>query len=417
MRQVKRRNVGLLMPFLCWIMMFSAAAHAGPAARFVPGMGDGEVVSLQEMIERAADGDTLILAAGVFSAGRTEMIDSLCGNCEEHRTPVRATAGFIIKGKGLVILGRGAGRTILETNAGYGVYFEDSDGSVLSGLTVTGGRRDPDGNATDAAVVARRSSVTVTDCEITDNTSRIDTVVVGIGGVFGREGAELVVRRTVIRNNGWDGVALYRGASAFIADNEISGGRGAGIGITWDAVATVLRNRISGYWKGIGTFGDSRAVVRENIVHDNLGWGIIATGTSWLDASNNIVHRNGNCGLAVWSETCRARFTNNIVTENGWREEWVCPCVGAWMTGPNGRAEFSYNNIWGNEEGNYANMPDLTGTDGNRSIDPGFPGDGSYRLPADSPLIDSGNPLLTDPDGTRSDIGLERRNRSGGGAK
>ena len=88
------------------------------------------------------------------------------------------------------------------------------------------------------------------------------SVVVGIGGVFGREGAELFILNNEIVDNGWDGIALYRGATAVIADNIIKKGRGAGIGITWDATALVFRNRISEYWKGIGTFGESRACLR-----------------------------------------------------------------------------------------------------------------------------------------------------------
>ena len=260
--------------------------------------------------------------------------------------------------------------------------------------------------ATDAAVVVRGGRVTVSGCDLSDNTSRIDTVVVGIGGVFGREGAEIVISDNEIRNNGWDGVALYRGATAFIGDNVIADGRGAGIGITWDAVAVVYRNRISGYWKGIGTFGDSRAVVKRNVVFDNLGWGIIATGTSFLDASNNVVYRNGNCGIAVWSETCSARFTNNIVALNGWREEWVCPRVGIWINGVNERVEFSYNDVWGNTAGQYEGIEDQTGINGNLSIDPRFSEAGLFIPPEGSVLWDAGNPLITDPDGTRSDIGI-----------
>lgn len=394
---------------LLLLFTLPAAGSLRAATISVPVAEGGSPVALQAIIERAADGDTLLLGEGVFSAEPTSFIDSLCGNCGEHVTMVEATTGFVIRNKGLVVVGRGRGKTILETNAGYGFYFEGSSGSVLQGVTVTGGSRDPDGNATDAGIVARRSSVTVKGCGIIDNTSRIDTVVVGIGGVFGREGSELYIFDNEIRNNGWDGIALYRGATAVISSNLIDTGRGAGIGITWDSVALVSRNTITGFWKGIGTFGDSRAVVRNNIVHDCLGWGIIATGSSILDASNNIVHHNGNCGLAVWSETCRARFTNNIVTSNGWREEWVCPCVGVWMIGINENVEFSYNNIWGNEAGEYSNLEDLTGTNGNVSADPHLSSDGSYSLPAGSPLIDAGNPLITDPDGTRSDIGLGPR--------
>lgn len=395
------------------VIVSVSAISARTSIWIVKGDGGGGGEDIQSVIDMAVDGDTLILPEGVYGAAPATIVDSLCGNCGEHKTVVKATAGFRIKGKGLVIIGDGPGRTVLLTNAGYGVFYEGSYGSVLMDLTVTGGVRDPDGNATDAAIVARMSSVTVAQCEITNNTSRIDTVVVGIGGVFGREGSELFIMGNRIINNGWDGIALYRGATAVISDNTISGGRGAGIGITWDAAAIVLRNMISGYWKGIGTFGDSRAVVRGNAVYDNLGWGIIATGTSFLDASNNVVCNNGNCGLAVWSETCRARFTNNIVTMNGWRKEWVCPRVGVWVNGINEDAEFSYNDVWANEAGNYDGLADRTGVDGNVSIDPRFPGEGVFTLPEASVLRDAGNPLLTDPDGTRSDIGLGGGPQSG----
>ena len=54
-------------------------------------------------------------------------------------------------------------------------------------------------------------------------------------------------------------------------------------------------------------------------------------------------------------------------------------------------------------------MTDLTGVHGNVSLDPGFADRNDFKLPAGSPLINAGNPLLTDPDGSRSDIGLTRR--------
>ncbi len=253
--------------------------------------------------------------------------------------------------------------------------------------------------------MARRSAVTLDNVEIADNADRADDVVVGIGGVMGREGAELVVRNCTIRNNGWDGVALYRGSTAFIADNEISAGRGAGVGVTWDATATVLRNRISGYWKGIGSFGSSRVVARNNEVFDNLGWGIVITDTSFMEAANNVIARNGNCGFALWSDEATGVFTNNIVVGNGWREEWVCPRVGVWMNGVPDNLDIGYNDVWGNAEGDYRDMEPLTGGDGNISADPSFADSLDFHLREGSPCIDAGNPMFTDPDGGPSDMG------------
>lgn len=361
---------------------------------------------LQKAIDEAKDGGLIKILPGRYEAQPKPYIEEICGNCVNPGTRVHATRGFIVQGKRLELRGSGPGKTILVTNAGYGVLFEQSFGSMLTGVTITGGIRDPDGNATDAAVVAKYSRLTVQGVEIVDNQDRADDVVVGIGGIFGRENSELFILGNTIRGNGWDGVALYRGSQAVIADNEIAIGRGAGIGITWDASTLVYRNRISGYWKGIGTFGTSRAIVRNNAVFDNLGWGIAATGQSFMEVTNNVVFRNGNCGFARWEKTARGVLSNNIIVQNGWRKEWVCARVGLWMNGDPKDFPVTYNDVYGNQAGNYLGMEDLTGQDGNVSLEPNFSDSVDFHLKEGSPLIDAGDPLLTDPDGTRSDIGL-----------
>ena len=360
----------------------------------------------QTAFEKASDKDTIFIAPGKYESQAYAFPETLCGNCEDHMTEVSASRGFLIENKGLTIVGAGSDSTILVTNAGYGVLFLRSYESRISGLRITGGVRDLDGAATDAGIVVKWGRVTVENCLIDDNTNRPESVVVGIGGIMGREGAELFIINNRIENNTWDGIALYRGATAYIADNIINGGRGAGIGITWDATAVIVRNTVSNFWKGIGSFGDSRVICSNNVVRDNLGWGIIATGTSFMDATNNVVYNNGNCGMAIWSDECSGRFSNNVIMNNGWRKEWVCPCVGIWNYGTLYNFDISYNNVWSNAEGEYRDMPDYTEKNGNLSVDPLFLDTEKFEPVADSPLIDSGNPLLTDPDGTRSDIGI-----------
>ena len=383
-----------------------------------PGTLQAPLRDLQDALNRARDGDTVRIAAGTYRAAAEPYVEELCGNCAEHRTRVEASRGFLIQGKGLLLIGAGADAngTRLVTGAGYGVLFLDAHGSRLEGVRVTGGIRDADGNATDAGVVVRNGRVTITHCAISDNDHRDTTVVVGIGGVFGREGAELYILDNRIENNGWDGVALYRGASAVIADNVIRKGRGAGVGITWDAQATVVRNDVSEFWKGIGSFGNTRVVVRNNRVHHNLGWGIVASGSSFMDATNNAVVRNGNCGMALWSDSIQGRFANNLVYQNGWRKQWVCPCVGIWDYGQSKGFSLRNNVVYANEKGEYKAVEfdedkpgppwDPTGHDGNLSVDPQLADTVLYRLQADSPLIDAGDTLISDPDGSRSDIGV-----------
>ena len=363
---------------------------------------------LQSVIDFAADGDTLILGAKEFEARPTGFTDPLCGNCGEPSEGAAATTGFVIRNKQLIIRGANRRETMLITNAGYGVYFENADGSVLANLTVTGGVRDGDGNATDAAVVVRNSRVLIEDCDLRDNDNRHpdSTVIVGIAGVVGREGADLIIRNCHIEHNGWDGVALYRGASATVTDCLIEQGRGAGIGVTWDASCTAYRNEITGFWKGIGSFGSAVLIARNNLVHDNLGWGLVATGRSFADFSNNVVYHNGNCGVAPWSTEARGRIINNIIINNGWRDQWVCPCVGVWNYGDWAKWEFTNNIVWNNEAGNYEGIWDQAGLNGNIEADPLPIGDGDFALQEGSPARHAGDSLVFNIDGSRSHIGL-----------
>jgi hypothetical protein len=363
-------------------------------------------MSLQERIDAAADGDTIRIAAGIHEASPESFVDPLCGNCLEQVTTVDATTGFRIVGKRLVLIGAGPTETTLITHVGYGIYIEDAGGTEIRDLAVTGGRRDNDGNATDAAIVVRHGDVSLRNLHLRDNDDRAPDVIVGIAGVAGREGAEIQIRDCRIANNGWDGICLYRGANAVICDNVIEKGRGAGVGITWDAAALVLRNRVSGYWKGIGTFGFSRAVVRNNAVFDNLGWGVIATGDSYLEASNNVIVRNGNCGFAVWSEECRGIAVNNVIADNGWRREWVCPRVGVWHNGRQTDFPVVFNDLPGNVMGSWRSELAEPAPAANIELDPRFRGPEDFRPLPGSPLIDHGDTTRTDIDGSRSDIGL-----------
>lgn len=368
-----------------------------------------EGMSLQQKIDEAKEGDTLLLSAGTFRATPRDFRDRTCGNCLNASDGAVATYGIRIADKSLTIAGAGPEKTTIITGAGYGVYIENAPTISISELTITGGKRDADGNATDAGIVVRQSRAFIKNVTIKDNTERDTAVVVGICGIVGREGAILVIEDCRIVNNTWDGIALYRGAHAEIHDCLISGGRGAGIGITWDASCVAIRNEVTGFWKGIGTFGTSRLVARNNYIHHQLGWGLIATGESTLEAANNHVHANGNCGIAIWSSESRGSFVNNIVTGNGWRDEWVCPCVGVVNMGDFSKWIFRNNLVWGNKAGDYRDLPDQTGKNENISFDPGYWSDSSFHprlYRGDSLLTGRGDSTIRNIDGTRSSPGL-----------
>ena len=396
------------------------------------GTEDNPFRSLQDAIDHAEDGLTLRVAAGTYVAVARDAVDPTCGNCsdEEFRADIPITVGFSVVGKALNIVGDSREETVLQTGAGYGLYFEDSGNSSVENLTITGGVRDADGRATDAAIVVRYTTLAVRGVDIVDNNdlySGEPDPVVGIMGITGREGATISVVQSRILNSSWDGIALYRSdpdvensaPSALVVDTEVGctedcvsiGGRGVGIASTWDSQLEVVNSEVHHYWKGIGTFGNSTAVLTNNLVRDQHGWGLIVSGESTATVHNNVIANNGTTGLAAWNEGISASFVNNIITGNGWNpDEWVGKRTGFWL---NGAVEFSFNDIWSNEVSDVCmgyptcSPVDFDGIDGNLSVEPGYETNEPGSISASSPLVDMGDPEILDTDGTRSDMGID----------
>lgn len=273
--------------------------------------------SLQRALEKAGDRATLRLRPGHYVLAPEPYTDPSCGNCEDPEQTVEASVGLRLQGGPIRIVGSSAEETVIHTGAGYGILFDECNDCSLEGVTVTGGARDADERATDAAVVVRESEVRIANCILQDNIGDPDAVrrvVVGIAGIVGREGSEIDVEGCKILRNSWDGIALYRGASATIRGNvidgvdratggTIGGGRGVAIGMTWDSRGTVEGNLVSRYWKGIGVFVDAEATITENIVEDVVTWGIAfwdaGHGAPVATIHDNVVYRAGACGAAL----------------------------------------------------------------------------------------------------------------------
>ncbi len=153
-------------------------------------------------------------------------------------------------------------------------------------------------------------------------------------------------------------------------------------------------------------------------MHDLVGWGIVATGTSDMICRNNTVVRCGNVGIAGWSETASIEIVNNIIAFNGTEEQWVAPRVGIWMNCGEGNYSIRHNDIHGNhdaavafgyeefEDGSwsYSEEREFIGEEGNIGDDPMLMDEGP-KIDEASPCIDSGDPETLDPDDSRSDIG------------
>jgi hypothetical protein len=276
------------------------------------------------------------LKPGQYDLIPMPMLDSSCGNCENPNTYVPVTVGLYISGMQIQIFGPPDHSATIVTHSGYGLFFDDCRDCQIKDLSITGGERDADGNATDAAVVVKNSDVIIDNCIIHDNigdSALLADKIVGIMGICGRENSHLSVFSNRVIRNSWDGIALYRGADADIqfnvidgvdeaGGNQAGGGRGVGIGVTWNAKARIEDNLVKRYWKGIGLFVDADAIVRENVVEDLLTWGI-----SLWDADkgkpvgiieNNVIYNTGACGASITSTTADrdpGHFTGNVIVK------------------------------------------------------------------------------------------------------
>ncbi|MEJ2722481.1 MAG: right-handed parallel beta-helix repeat-containing protein [bacterium] len=291
---------------------------------------------LEETLSRPLSDVVIRLQPGTYHLTPSESVDSTCGNCDDPATAVPITVGVRITGANVTLAGPPSGTAVIVTHSGYGLFFDRCADCRVEGLEITGGERDPDGNATDAAIVAKHSVLEIVNNRIIGNigdSTVVNNTVVGIMGICGREGAKLTVEGNRIIRNSWDGIALYRGASATIArnvidgvdkarGNRVGGGRGVGIGVTWDATAEIGGNVVKRYWKGIGVFVDAWAAVRGNVIEDIITWGIALwdadKGTPLGVFEDNVIYKTGACGASITCSTptepdLGGRFIRNVL--------------------------------------------------------------------------------------------------------
>lgn len=327
---------------------------AGLASRVLLDRGHDTVeISTPEALQAAlsgpSDGLSILLAPGEYHLTPFAAIDSTCGNCEDPEQHIPITVGLELSGKNVWIIGPDRGEATIYTHAGYGILFRDCADCGIAGVTITGGERDTASDATDAAIVVKNSRVSILQNRIVDNigdSTIVNAGVVGIMGICGRENSFLWIQDNQIIRNSWDGIALYRGAEAEIEQNlvdgvdkahgsDVGGGRGVGIGITWDAKAKVTRNVVRRYWKGIGVFVDAHAVVQENVVEEMLTWGIAywdaGSGRPWAFVENNVIYDCGACGASITRDApyeeseSPGGFSGNIVVKTGQNPKYDDP--------------------------------------------------------------------------------------------
>lgn len=301
---------------------------------------------LQAIFADPVDSVVVHLVSGSYRLTPSDIVDSTCANCLDAGERVNATVGLHIRGRFVRLLGPADRSAVIVTGAGYGIFINRCERCIVENLTITGGARDTSGKASDAAIVVKHSSAEILGNRIVDNigdSAVVRKTIVGVMGICGREGSALRITGNDIVRNSWDGIALYRGAEAVIEDNlvdgvdkatgqNVAGGRGVGIGVTWNARATIARNRVTRYWKGIGLFVDADGTVESNVVEDIITWGIALwdadKGSPRGRIRNNIIYRTGACGASITRAAQGAdpgEFTGNVIVQTAQNPKYDSP--------------------------------------------------------------------------------------------
>jgi len=359
--------------------------------------GGGDVNTIQKGLNAAADGDTVLVAPGIYNEG-----------------------DLTFSGKGIYLKSEGGPYAVNIVGQWENVVFDIDNGEgpdcIVEGFRVTA----------------------------------------GAGGwfCFTASGSSPVIRNNIIEGSQTVGIVINGGGSPLIKDNILIDHSGDGIEVNLGSSPTIEGNLI--YHSGghaIFVDGGSRPIIRDNIVVSNT-WGIEASGAAEVignlvalngkgikhgrTVSNNVILYNNSLGMRDAADNSSVKknnivvgsddgislstvffveLTNNVIVDCNKgivvfgsnepalaRNNIIVNNETGVLCFPAQEIDLRYNNVWGNSGGDYVGCAP---GEGSVSVDPGFvdPANRHYALASTSQLIDAGDHMILDPDGTRSDIG------------
>jgi predicted outer membrane repeat protein len=413
-----------------------AVAVLAPFAQAATHRVPSEYPTIQAGIDACQDGDTVLVAAGVYScAGNTEL------RFNEVRCSLRSEAG--------------SGETMIDCLGNGAAFSLSQDGAseaIIEGFTLQGAGSNPGG-----AIRANEDSLTIRDCRFVDNAS-------GFGGAIDFANGKLRVERCVFDENtaSYDGGAIDAsvgasleviecqflgnsagakggGISAAGADSVVvrdclfSGNRAGAIGAgallvawhatvervqflenssNWDGGALLLsgsdattrvrdclfvRNRAEGrdggaIAMGLDAFSPGSANLEDCLFYDNT-----AKGGGAVSCGNYSAPTFRSCTFIANSATAGRGGALSLY----WHSEPILEQVliaqntqGGGIRAVEGSVpHMSCSNSWGNVGGNFIGFEDPTGSNGNISADPRFCGaqPDDFTLQANSPCAPANN--------------------------
>lgn len=360
--QIERLNAkrrGFLI--VCTIVLCGALGAQGATIN-VP----GDQPTIQAGIDAAADGDTVLVAAGVYTEnirfnGKEAVLKSADGSATtiiEPLDPMVSIVSFI----------DGEGR-----------------GAVIEGFGLTGTVNAP-------AVTCNNSSPIIRTCEIMNCRAQFSA-----GAIRSTYGSPWVMEN-IIHTNSLEEYAVQIIApgvdSVVIKDNVAHNNVGGAVLVSNSTVPVyVMANVIFDNDGGIAVSGSGTGgQISRNVVFRNLMMsGIALDGMDGVEVSNNTSYGNDTGIVVGWTQG-PTLGGNNIIANN--------TSLGLYDV----ELRLTHNLVWGNG----TSFDDPPHPPNNFiAADPVFadPGAGDFSLSCESPAIDAGDPGMTDPDGSIADMG------------
>lgn len=194
---------------------------------------------------------------------------------------------------------------------------------------------------------------------------------------------------------------------------SVAGGLPGGAAVHANQGNVVIRRcEMTGSTTGFALWNFVGATLENNLIHHNMFWGLQLDWGPSTVVFNTIAYNGAGGVTSNWGGGALVRFDNNILAYH--------PSVGSNVRGEETWTQ-NFNLVWENAAGVGALNPDADWQEnvgqspypvapagfGNLKADPMLDMGlcGGLELLAGSPAIDAGDPGLTDPDGTRADIG------------
>lgn len=443
----------------CCLILLAVAGVALATTINVP----ADYATIQAAINAAADGDTIMIAAGTYHQGLNISSKHLTLQGAGKTTTFLDGTGLAVRG---IYAHADVGHTTTITGltvqnfGNTGVFIQAMNG-LISGCAILNNRSV---SATCHGLEVSGGDATMQMCEVSSNSADgiyLHSTVArtwNIGSTHvewntlngieatGSEGtpSTLVAGHNQLTGNGSDGLTTS-GVIMTAFNSTVNGNQRSGI-VGSRAEDQIVDNAVYANWLyGIESYG----LVQGNTVTQNDSGLYVRAGT----IMNNVVWCNGTsgsggCGIYVYERIAPATVLNNSVASTGgsgggikWDSDLASPgtiknCIiafnndgsGVNAVNPAAAPTVTYSDVFSNLPGNFAGMTDPTGTNGNISLNPHFvkvelgrlylKSSGGHWAPngtwiADnfnSPCLDSGDPASDFanepiPNGGRANMG------------